>query len=332
VYAGSMQVASSDAGVVEYYHVDHLGSTRLKTNSSGGVVYVSGYEPFGPGYGEDGVEDYRYTGKQEDPTGLYYYGARYYNPTIGRFTTRDKNKGDISDPHSLNQYIYCRDNPQKYTDPDGNIWNIVIGAGIGATVNVGSYWLQTKRNGEKFNWNTAATVAAEGAVKGGISAMCPGSAILAKSAFAAAASISSMYAGDIVRTFLHEDVKQRTLTDIAVTVAVDAGTTAGVSLAFGKVSSLKTLTANTVKVIENEVRPLSQQLTNYQFVPYSTPYEEKIADYTKSAAQLIVQTAYQIITSKGVSSSIYAMLDRDPDRNLTTNSNYSTSYGSVNCE
>jgi len=119
VYAGGIHVASNSSGAVEYYHVDHLGSTRLKTNSTGSVIYESNYEPYGPGLDETGSEDYRYTGKREDPTGLYYYGARYYDPVTGRFTTRDTVFGDLTDPQSLNRYSYCRNNPQKYVDPDG---------------------------------------------------------------------------------------------------------------------------------------------------------------------------------------------------------------------
>jgi len=47
VYAGSMHIASVSSGTVEYYHVDHLGSTRLKTDASGSVTYSSNYEPYG---------------------------------------------------------------------------------------------------------------------------------------------------------------------------------------------------------------------------------------------------------------------------------------------
>ena len=99
-----MHLASNSSGTVEYYHQDHLGSTRLKTNSSGGIVYEPNYEPYGPGSGESGSEDYRYTGKREDLTGLYYFGARYYDPATGRFTTMDTVFGDLSDPQSLNRY------------------------------------------------------------------------------------------------------------------------------------------------------------------------------------------------------------------------------------
>lgn len=64
-------------------------------------------------------EDYRYTGKHEDPSGLYYFGARYYDPLTGRFTTRDTVFGDITDPQSQNRYVYCLNNPHKYVDPNG---------------------------------------------------------------------------------------------------------------------------------------------------------------------------------------------------------------------
>jgi len=54
---------------------------------------------------------------------LYYYGARYYDPTIGRFITRDPVKGNTMNPQSLNPYVYCLNNPMKYIDPNGE-WHI----------------------------------------------------------------------------------------------------------------------------------------------------------------------------------------------------------------
>lgn len=78
--------------------------------------------------GESGSEDYRYTGKHEDPNGLYYFGARYYDPATGRFTTRDTVFGDLENPQSQNRYVYCRNNPHKYVDPDGR-WTIQVGYG-----------------------------------------------------------------------------------------------------------------------------------------------------------------------------------------------------------
>ena len=61
-----------------------------------------------------------------DSTGLYYYGARYYDPEIGRFITADTIIQSPYDPQTFNRYTYCRNNPLKYIDPTGHIfWKIV---------------------------------------------------------------------------------------------------------------------------------------------------------------------------------------------------------------
>jgi len=82
--------------------------------------------PFGKQYLCNGSEynDFRFTGKKfDDHTGLYYFGARYYMPEIGRFITPDpvakNNSLKMKKPIALNLYSYCRDNPTKYVDPDG---------------------------------------------------------------------------------------------------------------------------------------------------------------------------------------------------------------------
>ena len=102
-----------------YYHSDHLGSTRLVTDDSGNIVSAVTYRPFGEVYSEEGSEDYLFNGKERDATGLYYYGARYYDPEIGRFITRDPLGGVTLKPQSLNRYTYCVNNPLKYVDPTG---------------------------------------------------------------------------------------------------------------------------------------------------------------------------------------------------------------------
>jgi RHS repeat-associated protein len=59
-----------------------------------------------------------------DATGLYYYNARYYDATIGRFISPDTIVPYPADPQSFNRYSYCRNNPLKYTDPSGNVVTI----------------------------------------------------------------------------------------------------------------------------------------------------------------------------------------------------------------
>ncbi len=60
-------------------------------------------------------------GQEYDPeNSLYYYNARYYDPSIGIFTTADTIIPDESDPLSYNRHMYVRGNPINYTDPSGH--------------------------------------------------------------------------------------------------------------------------------------------------------------------------------------------------------------------
>jgi RHS repeat-associated protein len=54
-------------------------------------------------------------------TGLYYYGAKYYDAVIGRFISPDTVVPDPMNPQTFNRYSYCLNNPLKYTDPIGGI-------------------------------------------------------------------------------------------------------------------------------------------------------------------------------------------------------------------
>ncbi len=101
-----------------YYHTDHLGSTRLVTDENKNIVTAATYEPFGEST-VTGSESYLYTGKEKDSTNLSYYGARYYDPELARFITRDPLAGKRIIPQSLNLYTYCLNNPVKFIDPAG---------------------------------------------------------------------------------------------------------------------------------------------------------------------------------------------------------------------
>ena len=63
--------------------------------------------------------DKLFTGQRLDDTGMYYYGARYYDPTIGRFISPDTIVQNPGNPQSLNRYSYVLNNPLKYVDPTG---------------------------------------------------------------------------------------------------------------------------------------------------------------------------------------------------------------------
>jgi RHS repeat-associated protein len=120
IYGPTGKIAKNVGGLIEYYHRDHLGSTRLITNESGITCGEISYQPFGESVKSgDTNENHLYTGKEKDSSGLYYFGTRYYDPDTGRWIERDLHGGKIENPMSLNRYVYCYNNPLFYVDPDG---------------------------------------------------------------------------------------------------------------------------------------------------------------------------------------------------------------------
>jgi RHS repeat-associated protein len=119
-YNSIQQVGKKDFdGEMYFYHPDHLGSTNLMTNSAGEIVEETRYLPFGAVIFR-GDEKFLYNGKELDKTGLYYYGARYYDSFLRKFTQPDSVIPSVYDPQSLNKYSYVKNNPYKYIDPSGN--------------------------------------------------------------------------------------------------------------------------------------------------------------------------------------------------------------------
>ncbi|MGH1520731.1 SpvB/TcaC N-terminal domain-containing protein [Chryseobacterium sp. JK1] len=103
-----------------YLHNDHLGTATFVTNSSGQSTQFFLNLPFGETMLEQrtGVYDnpYKFNAKELDrETGLYYYGARYYNPRASIWYGVDPLAEQTMEP-----YIYCGNNPISYIDPNGN--------------------------------------------------------------------------------------------------------------------------------------------------------------------------------------------------------------------
>jgi RHS repeat-associated protein len=116
--------APAAAQTVEYYHLDALGSVRAVTNQAGAVLERHDYLPFGEEVNPPGTTNTRkFTGKERAAeTGLDYFGARYYGARTARFTTVDPVytwRENLVDPQRWNRYAYVRNNPLRFTDPDG---------------------------------------------------------------------------------------------------------------------------------------------------------------------------------------------------------------------
>lgn len=111
--------------LVEYYHTDALGNVRVVTNQPGQIIARYDYLPFGELFNPPNPPSQKllFTGKERDfETGMDYFGARYVASNVGRFTTIDPVytwKENLADPQRWNRYAYVRNNPLRFTDPDG---------------------------------------------------------------------------------------------------------------------------------------------------------------------------------------------------------------------
>ena len=126
-----------------YYHPDHLGSVSVVSDRRGDPYERIEYTPYGEMWQEvrhDGNTaaskyiPYRFTAKEwDEETGLYYHGARYYEPRLSRWISADPAGFSLSRPmnargeprrsysivEAANWYSYVSNNPVKYVDPTG---------------------------------------------------------------------------------------------------------------------------------------------------------------------------------------------------------------------
>jgi RHS repeat-associated protein len=122
-YAGSTRIAPRTAAGLTYLTGDHLGSASLATNAAGSKVADQRYLPYGATRVVTGTmpTDYQFTSQRLDSgTGLYYYGARYYDAALGRFVSADSIVPSAGKPQALNRYSYALNNPARYRDPTGH--------------------------------------------------------------------------------------------------------------------------------------------------------------------------------------------------------------------
>ena len=117
---------------LSYVLTDHLGSSSVTLNASGGVVGELRYYAYGETRVSSGSTstERNYTGQlRQNEIGLYYYNARWYMPYLNRWVQPDTIVPNPGNPQDLNRYAYVRGNPLKYTDPSGHDVMIVGGAG-----------------------------------------------------------------------------------------------------------------------------------------------------------------------------------------------------------
>jgi RHS repeat-associated protein len=111
------------SGVRRYLSHDGLGGLTGITDEAGSQVASLFYDAWGNVRGTGGTwtaGNYRFTGAEQDSaTGLYHMGARFYDPTIGRWLSEDPIQHNIFEPLALNFYGYAYSNPLLLLDPAG---------------------------------------------------------------------------------------------------------------------------------------------------------------------------------------------------------------------
>lgn len=133
IYANGKLMAKVVPSAVYFYHTDPAGTPMVMTNTSKTVIWKADYKPFGEEQTVTGTieNNEKFVGKEKDKeTGLYYFGARYMRPEIGRFIVIDPvgpvssqtgkaNEKLLLNPQKLNRYAYSINNPYRYKDEDG---------------------------------------------------------------------------------------------------------------------------------------------------------------------------------------------------------------------
>lgn len=121
LFAASHSQAQSVTTI--YFHNDAQNSPVAATNDAGQLIWQQTYTPFGgrqQSIATAAPNDVWFHEKPTDEsTGLQYFGARWYDPVLGRFMGMDPVGPKLSDIHSFNAFLYGNGNPYRFRDPDG---------------------------------------------------------------------------------------------------------------------------------------------------------------------------------------------------------------------
>lgn len=127
---------AAGAGAMVWLHADHLGSLIAVTDATGVTIETHSYDPYGAPIGAGiGTVPLGFTGGVPDPwSALVNLGARYYQPSIGRFVSPDPLLQDPGVPVAWSSYVYCGGNPTSFTDPGGRSFWGWVGGIVGGVV------------------------------------------------------------------------------------------------------------------------------------------------------------------------------------------------------
>ena len=153
---------SDNIGVVMYQYDAWGNMTACYDTSDDGMLSI--------------VNPYAYRGYfYEFETNTYFLKSRYYNPELCRFISADDSDTLFYTPDDVtdkNLFAYCDNNPVVRADSDGDVWHIIAGAVVGATINASCAAMSTFSETGKVNIGAIAVSALSGAITGALSVSC----------------------------------------------------------------------------------------------------------------------------------------------------------------
>jgi len=284
IFAGDVRVASkfvpseaneecaacSDRASVTYFHDDQLGSTTFATDEVQNLVAHEQYFPSGELWVDQSSDTnhtrqpYLFNGKELDAeTGLYYFGARYYDPRLGLWTTPDpilaeymqgETNHGVHLPQNLALYSYGWNNPVTIRDPNGKCpmcITALVGAAIGGAIGGGVYLARAAITGGDVTARGLAGATVGGAITGAVAGLTGGASLAVQvGAGAAAGAVGGIASrgietGDASKTFDPKAIA----TDAAL-----GGAFAGVAYGVGKgINALKASSKGAATAATEEV-------------------------------------------------------------------------------
>ena len=309
--------------VLYYYHPDQVGSSTALTDANGLPYQFILYLPYGEVMAEEHVAAnpanapwatrYLFNGKEQDAsTGMYYYGARYYDPRISVWHGVDPL---AEEPEQVDKSPYAAfwNNPIKYNDPDGRCPNCItglIGAGIGALIGGGvEIASQLYNNGSVNNWSAVGGSALQGEITGGAAGFTGGASLLTTAAVAGGANAVGGAANRATQG------QGTTLTNIATDATVGAVLGAGGKLVGNAVSSGTNNLSNSAK------GKLGEAVTEIEYG----------AQGYKSSGKAIVETGGKTATGRdAVAKYDHAMRNKITGKQITVESKFNGSTLTTN--
>ena len=157
--------------VLYFFHPDHIGSSTFLTDEAGNPYQFILYLPFGEGMAEQKAggysTKYRFTSKEVDEeTGLYYFGARYYDPRISLWYGVDPMADEFPD---YNPFNYTFNNPIVLKDPDGR--NPIIGFCIGFALDVATQMVFEGKGVSEVSYKKSLVAGGAGMLSSGLSSV-----------------------------------------------------------------------------------------------------------------------------------------------------------------